>query len=118
MSKSPNGMSMDLLKERGLEADLVERVIPHTRIKKDLFGCIDIVYLDNTIVGLQVTSDDTGGNSGVRYRKIIAEPRMRQWLVSGGRIVIHAWAQRGKPKRWGVTEREVTLADFEIGATP
>lgn len=110
--KSPNALSKDLLESRGFKVDLVERTIPHTFIKKDLFGCLDLVYLAETICGVQATSDDTGGHSGDRRRKILASAEMRQWLVSGGRILIHGWKERGDPPQWIVREEEITLAHF------
>lgn len=119
--KSPNALSKELLESRGHRVDIVERTIPHTFIKKDLFGCIDLLYLGDTICGVQATSDDTGGHGYNRRAKILASPAMRQWLVSQGRIFLHVWVERGEPKEWICRESEITLADFataEPATTP
>lgn len=114
--KSPNALSRDLLESRGHKVDLVERTIPHTFIKKDLFGCLDLVYIADTICGVQATSDDTGGNSGARRKKILASDEMRQWIASKGRIFLHTWTESGDPPAWRVREEEITAEHFTHAA--
>ena len=59
--------------------------------------------------------------------KLLAEPRMREWVAAGARLVLHSWAKRGdrgKRKLWTCREEELRLEDFEqrevvqSGSTP
>lgn len=115
---SPTVRSIAHLKETGWVVDKVEHFNTFAHRTFDLFGCIDIVAIrPGELAGIQTTSDDTGGNSGERRRKILAEPRMRQWLEAGGTLYLHAWAKRGaqgKRKTWQLVVNEpITLAHFD-----
>lgn len=77
---TPTARTLAECRKRGWIAQVVEQTIPRTFIKRDLFGCIDIVAVTpEGIVGIQATSNLTGGNHGMRVQKILAEPRMREW---------------------------------------
>lgn len=83
----------------------VEQTIPKTFIKRDLFGVIDIVAITpDGILGIQVTGGQ-GGNHATRRHKIMAEPRMEQWLLVGGRLELWSYAERGAAG----TKKQVTL---------
>ena len=90
---TPTQLTLRELERLGAVADVVERWIPHTKIKKDLFGFIDIVALlgPNTI-GIQTT---TATNHSHRRKKILAEPRAKAWLAAGNLIEIHSWSGSG-----------------------
>lgn len=93
--------------------DVVERWVPQARIRKDLFGCLDLVALDGKcICGIQATS---GSNVSARVKKIQAEPRAREWLEHGGRIVVMGWSRRKKTGKWEVREVEITASQFSLG---
>ena len=56
----------------------------------DLFHIIDIVALDNGIVGLQICGSDYQPH----IRKITEEHKgyTRAWLENGGRLELHGWS--------------------------
>ncbi len=91
---------------------MVEQTIPHTFIKRDLFGCIDIIAITQEgILGIQATGGV--GHHAHRRAKIAAEPRMRLWLDAGGRLALWSWNKqgaRGKQKRWTLREDQLTAA--------
>lgn len=98
---SPTSRTLQLLKQRGHTAGVVERWIPQARKRIDLMGCIDIVALvGHRIVGIQATS---GSNVAARLTKAREEPRLKEWLKCGGRFIVIGWAKqgpRGKRKTW------------------
>lgn len=112
--------SLKLLRDAGYIAEVVEKNIPHTFIKKDFIGCIDIIAFHEgkqETIGVQVTTD-TGGQMSKHFQKIMAEPRILKWLRAGNKMVIHAWAKKGKAgtrKLFTLRERHITVHDFKGG---
>jgi hypothetical protein len=100
---SPTQRTLAECRKRGWPAQVVEQTIPRTFIKRDLFGCIDIVAIardTSRIVGIQVTS---GTNHAARMAKARAEPRVQAWVAAGGVFEVWSWAKRGargKRKAW------------------
>ena len=109
---SPTQRTLAELRKRGWPAQVVEQTVPRTFIKRDLFGCIDIIAVVPTIevggfvvqhcriLGIQVTS---GSNHSARVTKALKEPRMRAWCEAGGQFEVWSWAKRGprgKRKAW------------------
>jgi hypothetical protein len=143
---TPTQRALAECKKRGWQAQVVEKWIPHTRRRLDLFGVIDIVALipgqeltgglccvykrpydaksgeftcetcgvtnnwfPGRIFGIQVTS---GTNHSARIAKAKAEPRLTQWIESGGWFSVWSYAKRGprgRAKRWVLREEAVTL---------
>ena len=110
---SPTQRSLKELRECGWTAQVVERFNPHARVRVDLFGCIDIVAIDPAggIVGIQACA---GASHSARKAKIMAEPKMGQWLNAGGRVELWSWAKRGprgKRKVWTLRKESITTTD-------
>jgi hypothetical protein len=65
-------------------------------IRRDLFGCIDIVALDGLpgVLGIQATSLS---NRAARVAKIRTDPEVaplaRAWLLAGNRLEVWGWAK-------------------------
>lgn len=120
MSKTlqPTTLSTRYLESSGWLVGCVERVIPRTNIKQDLFGFADLVAckpgVQPTLV--QVTSNDHVAD---RRKKILASHKAMVALMSGFRIVVHGWE---KPTKTLPTPRlrsiEVTMADFDEAPPP
>ena len=112
---SPTQRTLEELRRLGHVAGVVERWIPQTRRRLDLFGFIDIVALGPWgTIGIQCT---TSANQAARRTKIITEcsAAARRWLEAGNRIQIWAWSKkgpRGKRKTWQVTITEITIEEF------
>lgn len=130
---SPTQRTLKLLRSRGWQAQVVERWNPHSKTRLDLFGFGDVIaciahatFPTEGIVeygGIKLVQSTTLAHVGARVAKIIAEPKARVWLESGGRIEVHGWRKLkvkrgGKAARWECAERTVTLADFKPSAPP
>ena len=80
------------------------------RIRKDLFGCIDIVACKVGVgtIGVQTTS---ASNISSHIKKAVAEPRLKIWIGSGNQFVIHGWKKRSRGGRqvWVCDERPIQL---------
>lgn len=123
---TPTERSLRLLRDRGWTAGVVERRLPRGFTTVDLFGFADIVaciphatFPTPGIVehgGIKAIQTTSGSHTADRVKKILAEPRAKAWLESGGRIEVWGWRKlkpRGvKRPRWQCDERCVTLADF------
>lgn len=133
---SPTQRSREFFRKLGFASAIVEHFNPHVKVRQDLFGFGDILVcvpasnngfvFTEAGVGLmhadsghhllvQATSDE-GGNVSARFKKIVNDcPHARDWLESGGRIVVHGWAKKGaagKRKLWTLRAVPVTLADL------
>jgi hypothetical protein len=120
---SPTARTLAECRKRGWIAQVVERTIPHTFIKQDLFGCIDIVAITTldggligvrTTVGIQATGDNAGDMQR-RVRKILAEPRIKAWIEAGNRMEVWGWGKRGaagKRKAWTLRVKQIAASDY------
>ena len=112
-SKSPTQRALAELKKLGYLTAIVERWNPYAKIRQDLWGWCDILYLtDSSIVGLQITS---GANHAARREKILAEPRALAWIKAGGIVEVWSVAKqgaRGEAKAWVIRKEEIVEADF------
>lgn len=95
---------------------MVEQTIPHTFIKRDLLGIIDIlVILPDRTIGIQVTS---GANHSARVKKALATPALDAWLNACRTFAVWSWAKRGgvgKRKTWQLREQDVSRKTFHEG---
>ena len=111
---SPTQRTLQFYRDHGLAIEVVERWIPQTRRRKDLFGFIDLVAItaDHTF-GIQATST---GNMSSRLEKIRGSELARLWLSTPSRrLCVIGWRKYAKPERgryWRPTERIVTLDDL------
>jgi len=70
------------------------------------------VAAEKQIALVQCTST---GNLNARVRKARGRPELTVWLSAGGKFILHGWAKRGPkghPKRWTLTERQITPSDL------
>ncbi len=109
---TPTARSMKYLRDLGGVPWVVERWIMGANIRKDLFGFIDLVCLDDKagVLGVQVTS---GPHISDRIKKAQAIPEFKHWLDSGNRFEVHGWRKvggKGKRKLWEV--RIIEAKDF------
>src|SRR5687768_3102378 len=109
---SPTARALAECKKRGFIAQVVERRLPHAFITQDLFGCIDILAIDDNqgVLGIQVTSSS---NMAARVTKIREKcwDKIGPFLERGNRLVVWGFSKRGKEgKRKVWTLREVEVA--------
>jgi hypothetical protein len=91
---TPMSLTLNHLRRHGFVADVVERWLPHTNRRRDLFGFIDLVAVDRRepgIVGIQAT---TLPNVAARLGKARSRPELSAWLKAGGRFEIWGWVRR------------------------
>lgn len=106
---SPTARTLKLARELGFEAGVVERYNSFTKQRNDLYGCIDLILCRPGvgIIGVQACA---GASHAARKAKMLAEPRLRTWIESGGRAEIWSWAKqggRGKRKVWTCRREEI-----------
>lgn len=112
MVVSPTQRALAYCRKHGMTAQVVERWNPHARIRQDLFGCIDLVMLDDAglgVIGVQVTS---GSAHAARVKKALEEPRLVAWLRAPARFEVWSFAKRGpagKRKLWTLRAQAVEL---------
>lgn len=106
---SATALTLKECKSRGWIAQTVEQTIPHTFIKRDLFGAIDIIAVtERGILGIQATS---APNHAARANKALEEPRLQAWLKAGGLFGVWSWSKKGR--LWELREEEAVLRGEE-----
>lgn len=105
---SPTARTLAKLRKDGYQAGVVEKWIPQTKRRLDLFGGIDIIAVGfDSIIGIQCT---TVTNQAKRIAKLLAEPQLAVWRRNGGRLQVWGWAKKGKAgkrKFWECTVTEI-----------
>ena len=109
MTTTPTARTLTECRSRGWPVDVVERWIPKTNLRSDLFGVMDMVALDGKpgVLGIQTTTTD---NMSSRVAKITASDDAKAWLRAGNRIAVWGWAKRGavgKRKVWTLKETDM-----------
>lgn len=82
---------MDLLRKQGYTVYVVEHYNAFAKVRRDLFGFIDIVAIhpaERGVLGIQTT---TGSNLAARETKARALPVYKLWLECGNTIEFHGW---------------------------
>jgi hypothetical protein len=108
---SPTQRSLAYARKLGMVCGIVEKWNPHAKIRQDLFGCIDIVALDDSGAGPLGIQACAGASHATRRTKAIEEPRLAKWLAQPARFEVWSWSKlgpRGKRKVW--TLRRESLA--------
>jgi hypothetical protein len=133
---SPTQRSLARLRKDGWTAGVVERFNQHVGphgIRQDFCGGIDLIAFrgeraEEGVLSIRINPGEILGvqccaASGLAAHrtKLLAEPRMREWVAAGGRLVIQSWGtlacvkkdgKKGKARRWTCREVELRLEDF------
>jgi hypothetical protein len=83
--------TLAMLRKGGYLADIVERWVPHAKIRRDLFGFADIIAIRAGEPGAMLKQTTTAANLPSRRRKAQSAPAMRTWLASGGKFELWGW---------------------------
>lgn len=102
MASSPTQRTINYMRRQGFAAAVVEKWIPQTRRRADLFGGIDIVCCradPPSTVGIQATS---ASNMSARVKKLLATPELRTWCEAGNELWVMGWrkVKKGKRELW------------------
>lgn len=98
---SPTARSLQHLRELGYRPAVVEKTIPRTFIKQDLFG-VDILAL-KAGVPILVVQCTSGSNHAARRAKLEDAGFIDLWKGAGAMIEIWSWTRqgpRGQRKTW------------------
>jgi hypothetical protein len=112
---SPTARTLAALRQRGCLAAVVERWLPHARVRQDVFGFCDIVYVDRERTGTVYVQATSGTNHAARRRKLLALPALGRVLAAGNPIEVWSWSKRGKRgmrKCWRARVEPLTLGDL------
>lgn len=104
--------TLELFRDRGWLACVVERYNSFIKVKNDAFGFGDVLACHEGPPPWIMLAQVCGADVASHIDKIRIEPRTRTWLQSGGCIYIYGWTKRGeagKRKVWTVREIEVCL---------
>ena len=121
MSISPTSRTLQYLRTRGWDVDIVERFNPYAGKfgqRKDMFGFGDIVAMgEGNIYAIQ----SCGNSYSEHHRKITEDERVAplalKWVENGGKLMLIAWRKvklkrGGKAMRWQPRIKEYTIEDF------
>lgn len=103
---TPTQRSLKNLRDREFEVEVVEHWNPFARIRKDLFGFIDLLAIHKVTfqtIGVQTTSYT---NIGARKKKILESKFFPIVKAAGWKIIVQGWRKNTK-KRWEVKEIEL-----------
>lgn len=108
---SPTSLSKAHLAKLGYAVDDVERTIPHTVIKRDLFHMFDLLAIhpdSPETLGIQVTDR---AHVNARVAKLKSNPLLKAWCQGDRSAWVHGWSEKGKAgkrKIWTLFEVPVT----------
>lgn len=102
------------LRRAGFTAAVVERWIPHTTHRRDLFGVADVLGVHPTRREFLLVQCTTAGHVAHRLAKARESPELAAWLRAGGQFEVWGWVNRAG--RWQV--RRVALSAGDLAAVP
>ena len=106
MKSSPTQLSLKLMRKTCDAVEVVEHWNPHARIRKDLFGFVDILALQGSeTIAIQSTS---WANVSTRAKKIGESPLVGFVRDAGWKIIIHGWRKNEKTNRYEVKTLDVS----------
>jgi len=115
--RSPTTMSLKLLRDQGYVPYVTEHWNAYARVRKDLYGFIDMVALHTEHTGLLGVQTTTGTNLSARIKKAEGIKAYYLWLVCGNDVEFHGWRKilkkkGGKLKIWAPRIVRVSYKDF------
>lgn len=90
-SLTPTQRSLAWLREQGYLCEVVEHWNAHARVRKDLFGFVDILAIDSDARLTMAVQTTSGSNMAARVAKIRANPNLATVLAAGWKIEVHGW---------------------------
>ncbi len=92
--RSPKALSADQLKERGYIVADVEKVVPYTFIKQDLFGMFDLLAIHVETGNVLAAQPTSLANVSHRVNKITNHEHLAAVRKAGWSIEVHGWNWR------------------------
>lgn len=115
--RSPTQNSLKRLRDDGWEPWIVEFFNTFVKRRYDLWNFGDIIAEKQGEPHLIVQTTSYSGVSA-RVKKILAEPRAKLWLETGGIIEVHGWHKKpkvkgGKQLVWTCRNVPITLEMYD-----
>lgn len=88
---SPTARTLDLLRKSGYLAAVTERWVPGANIRRDLFGCFDVLAIHPVRREVVLVQTTTAGNLSSRVAKVKASPNTPAILAAGVIVQVHGW---------------------------
>src|SRR5262249_6486275 len=107
---TPTARTLNLLRDAGFQAAIVEKWAPYASVRMDLWGFGDVLAVhprDGLFLIVQVTTIDHVSH---RLAKAKTSPDLLGWLKAGGTFEVHGWVKRGR--RWDVKRVAVQAEDL------
>lgn len=102
---TPNARTLQLLRDEGFTAEVVERFNAWSSTRHDLFNAFDVLGVGNgRTIAVQAT---TSQHVADRRKKLEASPVVALALAAGWRIEVQGWFKKGR--YWQCRRIEVTL---------
>lgn len=94
---NPNKLTLDALRIAGWVAAPVEQWVPHTAIRRDLFGFLDILAVKGVVtLGIQATSR---GNVADRMKKVMTHENFPAVAIAGWKVEVWGWDKQKMGRR-------------------
>lgn len=113
--RGPTQRSLNLLREQGYTVYIVEHYNAYAKVRRDLFGFIDVAAIHPNKRGVLGVQTTTGSNLAARIAKAEALPAYKIWLKAGNAVEFHGWRKirtKGKMKTWQPIIRRIDLSEF------
>ena len=115
MPSLPTQRTLAYCRKRGWRVAVVEKWIPQTKRRIDLFGFGDLLALDGQPGSLLIQACAGGGAPAKRVAKILDADHCEaacDWLAAGNRLEVWGWRKagpKGKRKLWQVRRVAIVL---------
>lgn len=96
---SPTARTLAWLREQNCVPWVVEKWNPFARIRQDLYGCIDIVFLKGGVQGLTGIQATTDSHRAERIEKIKGIDAAALWLRCGNGLWVVTWGKHRAGRR-------------------
>lgn len=108
---SPTSLTLKRLRRQGYAVGIVERWIAQARVRKDLFGCIDLIAAKagESVLGVQATALSC---ISARIANARALAELGSWLATGARFQVWGWGKING--RWHPRIVEVMGSDMQV----
>lgn len=118
MKASPTSRTLAALRAEGWTCAVVERWNPHARVRQDLWGFCDLLACaaGRGTIAVQACA---GSGLAAHRDKLLAEPRLREWLLASkdNRCEVWAWRKLGARGKRKVYEHRIDRAELDdLGA--
>lgn len=90
--------TINLLSKAGYSCTVVERYNSFIKQRFDAFGFGDVLACNPATKEILLVQTTTKSNARARIKKILSIPEHKEWINSGGKIVVHGWYK--KNNRW------------------